>query len=123
MTGKKELVAAIDVYVSDFGTLTIMPSRFLETRTANSQTVAGRDVFVLDWKLDQPCSPTVAVMGPMPEGEGAVFGPPIEVIDLSRSDLSIAEVNGHDVSKCNFEVRVEEGDDDADDDVHVLDAA
>lgn len=43
MTGKKTLVAAIDVYVSDFGTLQIVPSRFLETRT-----VAARDVFVLD---------------------------------------------------------------------------
>jgi hypothetical protein len=41
-TGKK-LNAAIDVYVSDFGTLQIVPSRFLETRT-----VAARDVFVLD---------------------------------------------------------------------------
>ena len=48
MTNKKSLVAAIDVYVSDFGTLQIVPSRFLETRTANSETVAGRDVFVLD---------------------------------------------------------------------------
>lgn len=55
MTGKKELVAAIDVYVSDFGTLTIMPSRFLETRTANSQTVAGRDVFVLDPEYAKVC--------------------------------------------------------------------
>jgi len=43
MTNKKSLVAAIDVYVSDFGTLQIVPSRFLETRT-----VAARDVFVLD---------------------------------------------------------------------------
>ena len=43
MTGKKTLVAAIDIYVSDFGTLQIVPSRFLETRT-----VAARDVFVLD---------------------------------------------------------------------------
>lgn len=43
MTDKKKLVAAIDVYVSDFGTLQIVPSRFLETRT-----VAARDVFVLD---------------------------------------------------------------------------
>lgn len=48
MTNKKSLVAAIDVYVSDFGTLQIVPTRFLETRTANSETVAGRDVFVLD---------------------------------------------------------------------------
>jgi hypothetical protein len=48
MTDKKSLVAAIDVYVSDFGTLTITPTRFLETRTANAETVAGRDVFVLD---------------------------------------------------------------------------
>jgi hypothetical protein len=48
MTDKKSLVAAIDVYVSDFGTLTIVPTRFLETRTANAETVAGRDVFVLD---------------------------------------------------------------------------
>lgn len=44
----KTLSAAIDVYVSDFGTLQIVPTRFLETRTANSETVAGRDVFVLD---------------------------------------------------------------------------
>jgi hypothetical protein len=44
----KTLSAAIDIYVSDFGTLQIVPTRFLETRTANSQTVAGRDVFVLD---------------------------------------------------------------------------
>ena len=43
MTDKKKLVAAIDIYVSDFGTLQIVPSRFLETRT-----VAARDVFVLD---------------------------------------------------------------------------
>lgn len=43
MTNTKKLVAAIDVYVSDFGTLQIVPSRFLETRT-----VAARDVFVLD---------------------------------------------------------------------------
>ena len=43
MTEKKTLSAAIDVYVSDFGTLTIVPSRFLETRT-----VAARDVFVID---------------------------------------------------------------------------
>ena len=43
MTGTKKLVAAIDIYVSDFGTLQIVPSRFLETRT-----VAARDVFVLD---------------------------------------------------------------------------
>jgi hypothetical protein len=43
MTNKKSLVAAIDVYVSDFGTLQIVPTRFLETRT-----VAARDVFVLD---------------------------------------------------------------------------
>ena len=48
MTNKKSLVAAIDIYVSDFGTLQIVPTRFLETRTANSETVAGRDVFVLD---------------------------------------------------------------------------
>jgi hypothetical protein len=48
MTDKKSLVAAIDVYVSDFGTLQIVPTRFLETRTANAETVAGRDVFVLD---------------------------------------------------------------------------
>ena len=44
----KKIVAAIDVYVSDFGDLQIVPTRFLETRTANSETVAGRDVFVLD---------------------------------------------------------------------------
>ena len=43
MTNKKSLVAAIDVYISDFGPLQIVPSRFLETRT-----VAARDVFVLD---------------------------------------------------------------------------
>lgn len=43
MTDSKKLVAAIDIYVSDFGTLQIVPSRFLETRT-----VAARDVFVLD---------------------------------------------------------------------------
>lgn len=43
MTDKKKLVAAIDVYISDFGSLQIVPSRFLETRT-----VAARDVFVLD---------------------------------------------------------------------------
>lgn len=43
MTDKKSLSAAIDIYISDFGTLTIVPTRFLETRT-----VAGRDVFVLD---------------------------------------------------------------------------
>lgn len=39
----KKIVAAIDVYISDFGELQIVPSRFLETRTT-----AGRDVFVLD---------------------------------------------------------------------------
>ena len=39
----KKVVASVDVYVSDFGDLQIVPSRFLETRT-----VAGRDVFVLD---------------------------------------------------------------------------
>lgn len=39
----KKVVAAVDVYVSDFGQLQIVPSRFLETRT-----VAARDVFVLD---------------------------------------------------------------------------
>ena len=39
----KKIVASIDVYVSDFGDLQIVPTRFLETRT-----VAGRDVFVLD---------------------------------------------------------------------------
>jgi len=44
----KKVVASIDVYVSDFGDLQIVPTRFLETRTANSETVAGRDVFVLD---------------------------------------------------------------------------
>ena len=33
MTDTKKLVAAIDIYVSDFGTLQIVPSRFLETRT------------------------------------------------------------------------------------------
>ena len=43
MTATKTLSAAIDIYVSDFGTLQIVPSRFLETRT-----VAARDVFVLD---------------------------------------------------------------------------
>lgn len=43
MAGSKTLSAAIDIYVSDFGTLQIVPSRFLETRT-----VAARDVFVLD---------------------------------------------------------------------------
>jgi len=48
MTDKKKLNAAIDIYVSDFGTLQIVPTRFLETRTANSATIAGRDVFVLD---------------------------------------------------------------------------
>jgi hypothetical protein len=48
MTDSKKLSAAIDIYVSDFGTLSIVPTRFLETRTANSETVAGRDVFVLD---------------------------------------------------------------------------
>jgi hypothetical protein len=48
MTDKKKLNAAIDIYVSDFGTLQIVPTRFLETRTANSETIAGRDVFVLD---------------------------------------------------------------------------
>lgn len=48
MTDSKKLSAAIDIYVSDFGTLQIVPTRFLETRTANSETVAGRDVFVLD---------------------------------------------------------------------------
>lgn len=44
----KKVVAAIDVYVSDFGDLQIVPTRFLETRTANAETVAGRDIFVLD---------------------------------------------------------------------------
>jgi hypothetical protein len=44
----QKIVASIDVYVSDFGDLQIVPTRFLETRTANSQTVAGRDVLVLD---------------------------------------------------------------------------
>ena len=39
----KKVVAAVDLYVSDFGELQIVPTRFLETRT-----VAGRDVFVLD---------------------------------------------------------------------------
>jgi hypothetical protein len=39
----KKIVASIDVYVSDFGDLQIVPTRFLETRTT-----AGRDVFVLD---------------------------------------------------------------------------
>jgi hypothetical protein len=48
MTDKKSLSAAIDIYVSDFGTLQIVPTRFLQTRTANSETVAGRDVYVLD---------------------------------------------------------------------------
>jgi hypothetical protein len=48
MAGRKTLSAAIDVYVSDFGDLTIVPTRFLETRTANSETIAGRDVFILD---------------------------------------------------------------------------
>jgi len=48
MTDSKKLVAAIDVYVSDFGTLQIVPTRFLETRTSNSETIAARDVFVLD---------------------------------------------------------------------------
>lgn len=43
MTATKTLSAAIDIYVSDFGTLQIVPTRFLETRT-----VAARDVFVLD---------------------------------------------------------------------------
>ena len=43
MTATKTLSAAIDIYVSDFGTLQIVPSRFLETRT-----VAARDVFVID---------------------------------------------------------------------------
>jgi hypothetical protein len=38
-----KIVAAVDLYVSDFGELQIVPTRFLETRT-----VAGRDVFVLD---------------------------------------------------------------------------
>jgi len=38
-----KVVAAVDLYVSDFGELQIVPTRFLETRT-----VAGRDVFVLD---------------------------------------------------------------------------
>ena len=46
MTNKKSLVAAIDIYVSDFGTLQIVPSRWLETR--GDPAVAGRDVFVLD---------------------------------------------------------------------------
>lgn len=41
--GDKKIVAAVDLYVSDFGELQIVPTRFLETRT-----VAGRDVFVLD---------------------------------------------------------------------------
>lgn len=44
----KKVVASIDVYVSDFGDLQIVPTRFLETRTANSETIAGRDVLVLD---------------------------------------------------------------------------
>lgn len=44
----KKVVASIDVYVSDFGDLQIVPTRFLETRTANAETVAGRDVLVLD---------------------------------------------------------------------------
>jgi hypothetical protein len=48
MTDKKSLSAAIDIYVSDFGTLQIVPTRFLQTRTSNSETVAGRDVYVLD---------------------------------------------------------------------------
>lgn len=48
MTDSKKLSAAVDIYVSDFGTLQILPTRFLETRAANSETVAGRDVFVLD---------------------------------------------------------------------------
>jgi hypothetical protein len=39
----KKIVASIDVYVSDFGELQVVPSRWLETRTT-----AGRDVFVLD---------------------------------------------------------------------------
>ena len=43
MTATKTLSAAVDIYVSDFGTLQIIPSRFLETRT-----VAARDVFVID---------------------------------------------------------------------------
>lgn len=43
MTATKTLSAAVDIYISDFGTLQIIPSRFLETRT-----VAARDVFVLD---------------------------------------------------------------------------
>lgn len=49
MADRKTLSAAVDVYVSDFGELTIVPSRWLETReTASEGAVAGRDVFVLD---------------------------------------------------------------------------
>jgi hypothetical protein len=49
MADRKTLSAAVDVYVSDFGELTIVPSRWLESReTASEGAVAGRDVFVLD---------------------------------------------------------------------------
>ena len=49
MADRTTLSAAVDVYVSDFGELTIVPSRWLETReTASEGAVAGRDVFVLD---------------------------------------------------------------------------
>ena len=45
----KKVVASIDVYVSDFGDLQIVPTRWLESReTASEGAVAGRDVFVLD---------------------------------------------------------------------------
>jgi hypothetical protein len=44
----KKINAAVDIYVSDFGQLQVLPTRYLETRTT-----AGRDVFILDPRYAQ----------------------------------------------------------------------
>lgn len=94
----KKVVAAIDVYVSDFGDLQIVPTRFLETRTANSETVAGRDIFVLD-----PSYARIAFLQTMKQTPLAKTGHADRLlisveyglqVDSEKAHGTIADING-----------------------------
>lgn len=94
----KKIVAAVDVYVSDFGDLQIVPTRFLETRTANAETVPGRDVFVLD-----PSFARMVYLNPVKQSELAKTGHAERrliateytlQVDSEKAHGIIADING-----------------------------
>jgi hypothetical protein len=93
MTATKTLSAAIDIYVSDFGTLQIVPSRFLETRT-----VAARDVFVLDPNYARVAYLSNVTQKPLARtghSERRLIGVEYGLqVDTSKAHGVIADING-----------------------------